>query len=68
VEGISEEPFEVMIGSNQFIAYKNRQDYLTHITITEISDEEYQTLVRLLGDGYGYLRRFGLFGLSSNNY
>ena len=68
VAGISEGPFEVMVGSNQFIAYKNREDYLTHIRVTEITDEEYQTLDRLLGNGRGFLLRFGFFGLSSDNY
>jgi len=68
VAGIADKPFEVMVGSNQFIEYKNRADYLTHLKVTEISEEEYQTLVRLLGDGYGYLIRFGFFGLSSDNY
>lgn len=67
VEGIPDKPHDAYYGSNEFVVFENRKDYLEYITVTEISDEEADTLRRLLRLT-GRTPDFGLFVINSENY
>lgn len=65
VAGIPDKPHEAYFGSNEFVVFENRKDYLSHISVKEITDEEEATLRRLLDWKYG---SYGLFVVNSENY
>ncbi len=68
-EGIPEGEFEAYFGSNEFIVFGGKRDYLSHLIEKEISDEELTTLFTLLGLGRVKVPfTYGLFVIKSSNY
>lgn len=43
--------FEIGIGTNQQIDYGNGKEFLEEISFTEITDDEYHSLIKLFFDG-----------------
>lgn len=66
-EGIPDRPFEAYFGSNEFVTFEGKEDYLSYLTETEITEEEEATLRRLL-KLHGSQQTYGLFVINSENY
>lgn len=72
---IPEHPFESYYGSNEFVTFDGRDDYLSHITEKPVNQIEILLLAKLLNvnipedldeDFYGF--KYGLFIITSNTY
>lgn len=57
-EMLLQEPIEICVGTNQEIGFDNFKAYLDEHKIQEISNEEYETLKKLLGESYANAPRF----------
>lgn len=78
LEGIPEGEAECYFGTNEFVTFDSREDYLGYLTVKPILEEEIMLLVHLLGleDTVKYkIQRgepitfsFGLFIHNSENY
>jgi hypothetical protein len=74
-EGIPDEPFDAYYGSNEFVTFEDKEEYLSHIKEQEISSGDALNLVYLLTGQklkfddffrkYGF--SYGLFVIESTN-
>jgi hypothetical protein len=48
------EQFEIFVGSNESIDYKNGNQLLKELDVTEITDEEYHVIKKLIGTKFGH--------------
>jgi hypothetical protein len=46
---------ECYFGTNQYVVFENFQDYRSSFTTKEVTSEEYNSLVKLFGNKYGFL-------------
>ena len=68
-EGIPDKPFEAYFGSNEFVTFEDKKDYLSHVKEKPITLEQAKGLCNLL-DAYfnGKSATYGLFVINSENY
>lgn len=70
-KGIPDHPKECYYGSNEFVIFQNKIDYLSYLTVKEISESEMQSILRLLNltlPEYATGIKYGLFIPNSSNY
>lgn len=69
--GIPDESFEAYFGSNEFVVFDGKDEYLSHIKEIEISLEDEAKLLSLLGlkkRSDDAIITYGLFVIRSSNY
>lgn len=70
-EGIPDKPFEAYLGSNEFVTFDSKKEYLSHLQEVEITQEQEDILVNLLKlyrPRPDYNITYGLFVINSSNY
>lgn len=70
-EGIPDKEFEAYYGSNEFVTFDGKDDYLSHMEEIEILEEDEETMVRLLKLYRPFPNKivlYGLFVIKSDNY
>jgi hypothetical protein len=66
-EGIPNEPFDAYFGTNEFVCFENKKDYLSHLVEKDISEEE-EKFLRSLLNIHTKTTTYGLFVINSDNY
>lgn len=70
-EGIPDDDFDTYFGSNELVCFDGKDDYLSHIEEVEISEEDEEKLLSLLGlkkHTEDAIVTYGLFVVKSSNY
>jgi hypothetical protein len=70
-DGIPTKPFEAYFGSNEFVVFETKEEYLSHITEKEISFSEILSICDLLNIKLYPAKssvEYGLFVINSENY
>lgn len=67
-EGISDKSFEAYFGSNEFVTFDDKADYLSHIEEKQITREDAERLCELLSKPFRLGMTYGLFVINSQNY
>lgn len=65
--GIPDKAFEAYLGSNEFVTFDSKEDYLSHLTEKEITDAE-ELVLRGLLNLSPHATTYGLFVINSENY
>lgn len=63
VEGMPEECIEASFGTNEYVSYDSKEDYLSAFVVKEITDDEAKFIISLFGND-----NFGQFPIDSENY
>lgn len=53
IDNLSENDYSYCFGSNEVIEYYSSEDFCNALRITKISDEQYDTILKLFGESYG---------------
>lgn len=72
-EGIPNEPFEAYFGTNEFVTFDGKDDYLSRIKEKPITEEDAKFLANLLEKRFEPDKswnsiEYGLFVINSENY
>lgn len=70
-EGIPDKAVDCYYGSNEFVCFENKADYLSHITVKDLTETEADSFLDILGlkpKGYKGSVKYGLFIPNSQNY